>query len=185
MLFKVSINQDKDKIKNQRQINKAAPGFTLIELIVVVSLISLMLFFALPRLNSDLLDDDINTTSRWIILKVRTLKDRAHLEQKSYVLHLDMNTNRLWVSNASMTEEELEKAAGSAYQLPEGIQLLDVEYPSGKIATGEAEIWVFENGYSEKALIHLSDSANDIRTFLIEPYLPSVKLFKQAVGFES
>jgi len=172
-------------ITGRRFCYAAAPGFTLIELIVVISLISLMLFFGLPRLSSDLLADDLNTASRWIILKVRTLKDKAHLEQKQYVLHLDMNTDRLWVSDATMSEEELERAAGQAYQLPEGIKLLDVEYPSGKIATGEAEIWIFQNGYSEKALIHLANSSNDIRSFLIEPYLPSVKLFKEEIGFES
>ncbi|MFC1505417.1 Tfp pilus assembly protein FimT/FimU [Thermodesulfobacteriota bacterium] len=173
------------RIKGFRQLGIAPSGFTLIELIVVISLISLMLFFALPRLSSDVLGDDLNTASRWIVLKVRTLKDKARLEQQIYVLHLDMNADRLWASNATMSEEELEKAAGAAYQLPEGIKLLDVEYSSGKVATGTAEIWVFQNGYSEKALIHLANRANEIRSFLIEPYLPSVKLFNEEVGLES
>jgi len=174
------------KFKHQRQTNTAAFGFTLIELIVVLSLISLMLFFAIPRISGDLLADDLNAASRWIILKGRALKDQAHLEQQRFVLHIDMGTDRLWISNAAMSAEELEKAAGQAYQLPEGVKLLDVEYPAlGKITSGEAEIWFFENGYSEKALIHLANGANEIRSFLIEPFLPAVKVFTQEIGFES
>ena len=174
------------KFRFWHQFNAPTAGFTLIELIVVVSLISLMLFFAIPRLSNDFLANDLNAASRWIILKIRVLKDQAYQEQKHYILHLDMSTDRLWVSDASMTEEDLEKAALEAYQLPENVKLIDVEYPHlGKITTGEAEIMFFENGYSQKALIHLANNANDIRTFVIEPFLPSVKVIASEVGFES
>ena len=169
-----------------RRVDATASGFTLIELIVVIALISIMLFFALPRLSSDVLDDDLNAASRWIILKVRALKDQARQEQQRYVLHIDMSTERLWISNAAMTNEERAQAAEDAYRLPEDVKVLDVEYPAAeRIASGEAQIWFFENGYSQKALIHLGNQAGDVRSFLIEPFLPSVILFTETVGFES
>ncbi|MBU1161919.1 MAG: prepilin-type N-terminal cleavage/methylation domain-containing protein, partial [Proteobacteria bacterium] len=45
-------------------------GFTLIELIVVISLISIMLFFAIPRFQSNVLSDSTKEVSRWILLKI-------------------------------------------------------------------------------------------------------------------
>jgi prepilin-type N-terminal cleavage/methylation domain-containing protein len=172
-------------IGRPRQRAGTKAGFTLIELIVVISLISLMLFFAIPRFGTDFVSDDLNTVSRWIILKVRTLKEQAFLQQKRYVLHVDMAANRLWISNDAMSEEELEKAAAEAYQLPEDVKLIDVAYPlKGLLASGEAEIWFFKSGYSEKALIHIGNDADDKRTFLIEPFLPTVKFFEEEVGFE-
>ena len=49
-------------------------GFTLIELIVVISLIGLMLFFSLPRLQNNPFIDDSKKSARWLIGKVQTLK---------------------------------------------------------------------------------------------------------------
>jgi prepilin-type N-terminal cleavage/methylation domain-containing protein len=172
--------------KDRRQDVMGSHGFTLIELIVVVSLISLMLFFAIPRLSSDFLAQDLNAASRWIIVKVKALKDQAYQEQQRFIMHIDLNTDRIWISNVGMTAEELENAAATAFQLPDDVKLLDVEYPSqGKITSGEAEIWFFENGYSQKVLIHMTNDANEIRSFLIEPFLPSVKVFTEAIEFES
>ena len=71
-------------------------GFTLIELIVVISLFSLMLFFAVPRFQFDVLSDHSKKTSRWIMLQVQALKEKSVHDQKRYVLHLSLDSNRLW-----------------------------------------------------------------------------------------
>ena len=49
-------------------------GFTLIELIVVIALISIMLFLAIPKFQSDIFTDSTKKVSRWIIYKVPALK---------------------------------------------------------------------------------------------------------------
>ena len=46
-------------------------GFTLIELIVVISLIGLMLFFSLPRLQNNPFIDDSKKSARWLIGKIQ------------------------------------------------------------------------------------------------------------------
>jgi len=61
-------------------------GFTLIELIAVISIISLMLFFSLPRLDSDRESGDLITVSRWVLVNVQSLKERSVTEQKPYAL---------------------------------------------------------------------------------------------------
>jgi len=81
-------------------------GFTLIELIVVISLIGLMLFFSLPRLQNNPFFDDSKKSSRWLIGKVQALKESAIRNQKQYTLHFDLDSGRIWETNESMSQEE-------------------------------------------------------------------------------
>ncbi|MBW2639360.1 MAG: prepilin-type N-terminal cleavage/methylation domain-containing protein [Deltaproteobacteria bacterium] len=166
---------------NFRQNN----GFTLIELIVVISLISLMFFFAIPRIQVDILSDNTRKVSRWIMLNVSALKEKAVHDQKRYALHLSLDSNRLWVTNDTLSEEELEEAAATGYNLPEDIKLLDVEYPDKeKISAGRADIYFYKKGYSDKAMIHITNNDNEVRSFLIEPFLSRVRLYNKYIEFE-
>lgn len=160
-------------------------GFTLIELIVVISLISLILFIAIPRFQSTVFTDNTKKTSRWIIGKVQSLKTRAVRDQNLYILHVSLDANKLWVSDGSMSEEELENAELQGYKLPDDVTLIDVEYPQNEIiALGTADIRFYQKGYSDKALIHIENSDSEQRSFLIESFLPRVKMFPDYVGFE-
>jgi len=160
-------------------------GFTLIELIVVITLISLMLFFAIPRFQVDVLSDNTNKVSRWIMLKVHSLKEKAVREQKLYVLHISLDSNRLWVTSEIMSQEELQATEANGYELSDDINLLDVEYPDEeKISVGRADIYFYKKGYSDKAIIHISNDDNERRSFLIEPFLSRVRLYNKYIGFE-
>jgi prepilin-type N-terminal cleavage/methylation domain-containing protein len=166
---------------NLRQNN----GFTLIELIVVISLISLMFFFAIPRIQVDILSDNTRKVSQWIMLNISSLKEKAVHDQKRYVLHLSLDSNRLWVSNDTMSAEELEDAAAIGYNLPEDIKLLDVEYPGKeKISVGQADIYFYKKGYSDKAIIHITNNDNEVLSFLIEPFLSRARLYNKYLEFE-
>jgi prepilin-type N-terminal cleavage/methylation domain-containing protein len=172
----------KSKIRNP----KFPDGFTLIELIVVISLISLILFVAIPRFQSTVFTDNTNKTSRWIMGKVQSLKTRAVRDQNLYILHVSLDANKLWVSDGSMSEEELENAELQGYKLPDDVRLIDVEYPQNEIiALGTADIRFYQKGYSDKALIHLENSDSEQRSFLIEPFLPGVKLYEKHIAFEN
>ena len=160
-------------------------GFTLIELIVVISLISLILFIAIPRFQSTVFTDNTKKTSRWIVGKVQSLKTRAVRDQNLYVLHVSLDANKLWVSDGLMSEEELENAELQGYKLPDDVRLIDVEYPQNKIiALGTADIRFYQKGYSDKALIHIENSDSKQLSFLIKPFLQRVKMFQQYVGIE-
>ena len=161
-------------------------GFTLIELIVVISLISIMLGFAIPRLQNSLLTDNARKVSQWIILTVPSLKEQALREQKQYVLNMDMNEDRLWVTHDAMTEEEVEAASLTGYKLPSDIHIVDVEYPdSRRLTTGQVQIRFYKKGYSDHVFIHIINSDNEQRSLLIEPFLPQVKLFESYVTFQA
>ncbi len=159
-------------------------GFTLIELIVVISLIGLMLFFSLPRLQNNPFLDDSKESARWLIGKIQVLKESAIRDQKQYSLHFDLDSGRIWETNESMSQEDAETAALDAYTLPEDLRIIDIEYPAKeKITSGQADITFYKAGYTDKAFIHIQDGETYL-SFLIEPFLTNVQVMETYVDFE-
>jgi len=160
-------------------------GFTLIELVVVVALISIMLFLAIPRFQSDFLADSTKKVSRWILYKVPALKENAFRKQKKYVLHVGIDSEKMWITHDNMSDEELQDAEADAFTLPDDIKFQDVEFPDENIiSAGRADIYFYEKGYSDKAIIHMVHDDDHRLSFLIEPFLPRVYLYNKYIGFE-
>ena len=159
-------------------------GFTLLELIVVISLLGIMLVVTVPRFQETLFLDQSKTSSRWIIGKIQSLKEAAVRNQKRYTLHIDLDSERFWETDESMSQEAIENAALNADSLPSGLKITDIEYPiHGKINSGQAEIAFYKNGYSDKVFIHIQDGETHI-SYLIEPFLTQVSRYETYVGFE-
>lgn len=157
----------------------------MIELIVVISLISIMLFFSIPRFQNFVLTDNKKKVSRWLINKVRSLKNDTLRNQKLYILNVDIDANRFWVTTEPAPETASTNSEQKVYQLPEDISVLDVEYPGkGKITSGQTEIRFYKNGYSDKAMIHIENDSGNPSSFLIETFLSNVRLYNQYVDFE-
>ena len=159
-------------------------GFTLIELVVVVALMGLMLFFSLPRLDNNPFLNDTKKSSRWLIGKIQSLKESAMRDQKQYTLHFDLDSGRVWQTHEAMSAEDLESALMDSYALPDDLRIIDIEYPSkGKIYSGRAEINFYKAGYTNKALVHMQDGDTYL-SFLIEPFLPDVQFFEKYASFD-
>ncbi len=164
--------------KNKYADNQA---FTLIELIVVISLISILLTFAVPRLDVSFLSDNKRNISSWILLTVQSLKENAVKDQTLCTLHIDFDNNQLWTSAGPVTDETPKE---NEYSLPSGYRMMDVEFPdANKINKGIAEIQFYKKGYSDKSLIHIEDNDDVQYSFLIEPFLPHVKIIEKYVEF--
>lgn len=160
-------------------------GFTLLELIVVMSLLGIMLIFTVPRFHETLFLDDTKTGSRWIIGKIQALKEAAVRNQKQYSLHINLDTEQFWETDASMSAEDLENAALNASSLPSGLKIADIEYPiRGKINSGQTDITFYKNGTSDKVLIHIQDG-DQYESYLIEPFLTEVTRYEMYASFEN
>ena len=160
-------------------------GFTLLELIVVMSLLSIMLIFTVPRFHETLFLDKTKTASRWIIGKIQALKEAAIRNQKQYSLNINLDTEQFWETDAAMSAEELENAALNADSLPSGLKIADIEYPiRGKINSGQTDITFYKNGTSDKVLIHLQDGDKYV-SYLIEPFLTEVARYEMYASFEN
>jgi prepilin-type N-terminal cleavage/methylation domain-containing protein len=164
--------------------NRQAAGFTLIELVVVMALLGLMLFFSLPRLQNNPFLDDSKKSSRWLIGKIQSLKESAIRDQKLYTLHFDLDSGRVWETNEAMSPEDVEGAVLNSYALPEDLRVIDIEYPAkGKVYSGQAEINFYKAGHTDKALVHMQEGDTYL-SFLLEPFLPKVQFFEKYASFE-
>jgi len=160
-------------------------GFTLIELIVVISLISIILFVSVPRFYNETLPDNTKKVSRWIMMTSQSLKEKAFCDQKLYIMHVDMQSKRLWVTDESMSEEEVLKSGQKGFMFPDDVELIGVEFPgNNKIISGRADICFYTDGHSDMAVIHVEDDDNNRLSFFIEPFLSKVKLYEEYSGFE-
>ena len=169
----------------RRTSNVHENGFTLLELIVVMSLLGIMLIFTVPRFHETLFLDKTKTGSRWIIGKIQALKEAALRNQKQYSLHINLDLEQFWETAASMSAEELENAELNASPLPSGLKIADIEYPvRGKITSGQTEITFYKNGTSDKVLIHLQDG-DEYVSYLIEPFLSEVTRYEIYASFEN
>ncbi len=165
-------------------------AFTLIELIVVISLISILLAFSIPRLDVSFFSDNERKISSWILINVKALKEKSVKDQTLQILNIDMDSNSMWSSSGSATDEVTDEILGeevpreNEYQIPSGYRLVDVEFLNeDKITKGIAEIHFYRKGYSDKVLIHIEDSDNAQYSYLIEPFLPHVKIIEEYIEF--
>ena len=71
------------------------------------------------------------------------------------------------------------------FSVPAEFTVKDVEFPDrGQISIGQPDIRFSKKGYSDMALIHVELSDNSQRSFLIEPFLPRVKLYAENISFQ-
>jgi prepilin-type N-terminal cleavage/methylation domain-containing protein len=150
-------------------------GFTLIELIVVMALIGIVFFFAIPRFEGSPFFDDA---------KKQALREESVRTRRQQILHIDLETGRIWNTAAAMSAEEIDRAVRRAQLLPGGGRVVSVEFPGrGRVAAGQAEIRFYRDGHSEKVLIQLRHG-DAFSSYLLEPFLSQVKVFDTLVGFE-
>jgi prepilin-type N-terminal cleavage/methylation domain-containing protein len=159
-------------------------GFTLIELMVVMLLISIILAVAIPRFQGSFLQDPTKKISRWMINTVRSLRSTALQQHHQENLVIDLNDNRMWITNEEMDEETRAAAADKAFHVPDTIHIVDVVFPGKeRITSGTAEIHFYPAGYSDSVVIHLETSDSERFSYLVEPLLPKVKFLDEWISY--
>ncbi len=166
-------------------INKPK-GYTLIELTVVIFLIGTMLAITVPRIQDSFLSDDLKTSTRRFIGKVRALREKAIRNGSDYELHLDIVSNQFWDKRSSPSSAETEEQTEAPEDSKAEILILDVDFPdSGKKDVGEAIIHFTKKGYVEPAIVHLGTKADHAHTIVLSPFLGIQKTYDKYVDLET
>lgn len=166
------------------QPQRTSRGFTLIELMVVMLLISIVLAVAIPRFDGGAFEDPVKKLSRWMINTVRTVRSAAIQKQKVQGLIVDVDNNRLWVVDDDMSEEAVAAASDKGMKLPDTIKIVDVQFPhQDSVTSGTTQIRFYPAGYSDQVLIHLETDHAERFTYLVEPLLPKVKFIEKWIEF--
>lgn len=164
--------------------NNKALGFTFIELIVVISIISILLFFSFPLFeNISFLSSPKGYTGH-IVRLINDLKKLPAKENMDFFMHIDINTDMIWITNENMDEIEKQKARQKAFLVSDDIEILDVQLHQDKEKRSEFKIRFRKQDYSDSALIHLIDENEKHITLKIEPFLSRVEVLNEHIFFE-
>lgn len=158
-------------------------GFTLIELIVVISLLSLLLLFSFPMISNVSIFKNTTGGTNDLIRLVNDLKKRAVQDNTDYLLHFDITAQTLWVTSEDMDDEQKEAARDDSVPMAENLSILGVEFKDDSSAAYDNPTIRFrKQGYSDFALVHLTRDQSDI-TLKVEPFLSQAQWFEQKILF--
>ncbi|MFC2075426.1 Tfp pilus assembly protein FimT/FimU [Bdellovibrionota bacterium] len=166
-------------------------GFTLIEIIGVIMLITLILGIAVPTLRSQY-RYYIRSNARTLAATFAFLYDAAIIQNRTYRIVYDLDNKKFWVESAAgkilieeEEEEEIseEKAATSQKfkkeegrlskekKLGKGVSFMDVTLPriGEPVIAGKAYTYILPTGYVEETWIHLEDESGQVFTITVNP----------------
>ena len=156
------------------------------ELVIVCMLAGIFLTVAVPTLRNTLLVDQLDSAARRIVGTVRELRQLAAREHASYLLHFELQENRIWYeldgSVDTFAEGEQEE---KGLQLPEGVRLTGVLPASQENGGGSrVTLWISQKGYMDRTFVHLSDDDGRKRTLLFSPFAGSARIVDEFVEAE-
>lgn len=159
-------------------------GFTLMELIVVCTLVGIFLTLTLPNIKESLYADELDTAARKIVGTVRELRNRAIRDYKPYWLHFEMDKGRIWYEpDDGQMEYPSDSRGKTALVLPEQVRLKEVRLFSQEetIKQDVVSLWISEQGYMDRMVVSVSDTKNRQRTIMFSPFSGSARVYDRYV----
>jgi len=156
---------------------RPSPGFTLLELIVVILLMTILLGFAIPAFEGGALTGSRDNVARELLSAVQKLKTAALRRQSLHQLHLDLDQGRLWVTREDTTDKEDTPGQTSEWTLPDATRIAQVRFPGDReIRSGIVAINFYPEGYSDRAIVRLAGEGKPYTDLVIEAFLPMASI---------
>jgi prepilin-type N-terminal cleavage/methylation domain len=155
-------------------------GYTLVELIVVMTLIALVASFAVPQIGSFLYDDQLKTTVRKLVGLVHQSAQMARQHQTPFVL-IYKPDERLFVmepdEQSSSGTREIIVNEENRLHLDDTVTVREVwSWFGGTSSNRGMGIRFNKNGYIEPTIIHLGKEDGQEMSVILTPFLGSVKI---------
>lgn len=152
-------------------------GFTLVEVIVVVVIISLILGFALPRIDSFLDEDRQNRSIRDLMILVKELRLKSQKLNKDHFLVISPMENSYWVDDLSDKKDVKKIFTGEDIYIS-GAQIPGYDFSRFK----KVHIRFYKKGYNDPFIIVLNNRLNDtISSIYGHPFLYPPDIFDKAL----
>ena len=150
-------------------------GFTLLELIVVILLLTILLGFAIPAFQGNALSGSSEGAARQLVSAVNRLKMAAMDRQSTHILHVDLDRERLWVSREEeQTEGERAAPPSDEWDVPVDWRIGRVRLPGDhEIRSGIVTLGFYPQGYSDRAIVQLTGDDGQSIDLVIEAFLPT------------
>lgn len=153
-------------------------GFTLIELMVVIAILSMVVLVVLPRLPSTE-SGKLRSSARSLASGIRFLSDQAVTTKSIYRMHLSLADSTIVVKKLTAGGEETtadDQFLNKRF-IAEGITIEDVIIPRlGKVADGEVIVHFGPGGLGEFTTVHLKGNSSEHYTVTAYPNNGKVKV---------
>ncbi len=154
-------------------------GFTLIEIMVVVVIISMVLMLVIPKLpSSD--QNNLKNSARTLASTLRYLQERAAASGSGFSLTMAPGTDHMKISEVSGDGSRVEPKDPLLQKSPiiAGIIVTDVRIPRlGKVTEGELRVDVGVGGIRDFVTIHLQAPSGQFWTVMAFPSGGKVKQY--------
>ena len=148
-----------------------SPGFTLVELAVVLMILAVVLGLVLPEASSFLFRSDLKASSRRLAGAVSYARSQAMLEGRPWELTLDLDTASFWA--AAFVKEDSSSDLDSVRKrtLAGEVRFMDVQkLPDETKRAGRVVLLFHPKGLVEPAVIHLVGPGKQIQTLFVKAF---------------
>ena len=152
-----------------------APGFTLLELAVVLFIMGLVMLIAMPYFGG-LHSSQLKSEARRLASRSNYLYEEAGAQKVLLRLTFDLDHNAYYVTRLDPFALEPQfrpeqGPAGGIATLPAAVRLRDVWVEgAGDFRRGTISAQFYPSGIADAVVIHLTDSAGSVMTLAINPF---------------
>jgi prepilin-type N-terminal cleavage/methylation domain-containing protein len=160
-------------------------GFTLLELLVVVLLISAFVFIAVPKIKSGT-EINIKSAATNLTATIRYLYSEAAFKKNIYRLVFDIDRDEYWVEVLDNNEYVVSNEyLNKKRTLPAGVHFKDVvteRTQSRSSLNSQKDFILFlPTGFVEPAVIHLVTDNENYYTLETKPYTGGTRVYDEYV----
>jgi general secretion pathway protein H len=160
--------------------NRRQGGFTLMEMVLVIVILSMVTILVLPRLPSTE-GTELRTSARSLAAAIRYLGDLSITSKAPHRLHFNLTDGTITITRKNDDGEDVppEDTFLGRQFLADGVTLEDVELQRlGKVSSGEVLVDFGVGGLEEFVSIHLKGSGGGQFTIDAFPQSGKVKVFE-------
>jgi len=153
-------------------------GFTLVELVVVMVLISLFMVFSIP-LFSNIGTSSLGTSARRLSGTIKYLFNESAMSGLEYRLVYDLDQGLYRAQILEANGEQVDAPdQGRQAALKGDVRFMDLQLPGrGKFTMGQITTRIHPSGWVEETIIHLDDGDGEMLTLRVSPLTGTTEVF--------
>lgn len=160
-------------------------GFTLLELIIVMVLISLTASFAVPKIRSSFYRDELSAAAQGFVSLVTETAQKARAENTPFILRFQPDTKTfvaLPVTTIPKTREEEQDKGYLRITLDDSIRFTGGENQQDEDDQEMNEIRFTSRGYTKKAVVYFENESGDQCSVILSPFLGVARILDDHVS---